>query len=441
MRAYMKLRAWRPWVLAAAFGANIAWPMTVGAQPVGLPTLQGPAQERQSLEAMQEPPGILTLEQAWKLALSANPALAAAGFELQAQDGSVLQAGLLPNPDIEMAVEDTQNRDTRSRTLQVSQRIELGGKRSARVGAAEGAREVAAIELEMARVELQASLRLAFAEVLLAQERLRLAEDARGVAGQAAQAVGRRVTAGKVSPVEETRARVEEGSSRVQLRQAQGELASARSALVSLWGGREPRFSQAAGELRLPESLAADVLERRLAGSAAVRRAQAQLQQRTAAVELERSRRMPDVTVSVGTKRAQDLGRSQTLVGVSIPLPLFDRNQGNVLEALRRADKSRSELYGTENNLALQIAQAHERLSVARQEAELLRTEILPGARSAYQAASKGYELGKFAYLDVLDAQRTYFQVQFQYLNAMAQAYRAQADIDRVLGAAGLEQE
>lgn len=437
MRGYAMPRAWRRWRLAAALGATLSWSAAAAAQPVNLPTLLGPAADGQPVPAVTEPAGPLTLEQAWRLALAANPGLEAAEFELQAQEGSVLQAGLLPNPEVEMSVEDTQNRATRSRTLQLSQRIELGGKRSARVGAAEGGREVAAVELDMARTALRADVRLAFAEVLLAQERLRLGQEAYELAQRAADAAGRRVAAGKVSPVEQTRAQVEAGSSRIQLRQAQGELAFARGALAALWGGREPRFDRAEGELALPRSLAPDVRQARLTASSAMLRAQAQLRQSTAVVAVERSRRMPDVTVSVGTKRDQELGRSQTLVGVSIPLPLFDRNQGNVLEALRRADKARSELRGLETSLALEMAQAHERLDLARQEAELLQREILPGARSAYQAASKGYELGKFAYLDVLDAQRTYFQAQFQYLRAMGQAHRALADIDRVLGAAG----
>ena len=107
----------------------------------------------------------------------------------------------------------------------------------------------------------------------------------------------------------------------------------------------------------------------------------------------------------------------------------------NVLEALRRADKARSEQLATETDLAAALAQACESLNTARLEAETLRREVLPGARSAYQAASKGYELGKFAYLDVLDAQRTYFQTQFQHLRALAQAHRAAAEIERVLGA------
>ncbi|MFX9131451.1 TolC family protein, partial [Acinetobacter baumannii] len=88
----------------------------------------------------------------------------------------------------------------------------------------------------------------------------------------------------------------------------------------------------------------------------------------------------------------------------------FDRNQGNLQEALSRTEKARDEYTATEIRLGNELAQAHERVLAARQEAELLRQDILPGAQSAYDAATTGFELGKFSFLDVLDAQRTLFQ-------------------------------
>ena len=78
--------------------------------------------------------------------------------------------------------------------------------------------------------------------------------------------------------------------------------------------------------------------------------------------------------------------------------------------------------------------QARERLNAARQDAELLQRDILPGAQSAYDAATKGFEFGKFNFLDVLDAQRTLLQAKSQYLRALSEAHRAAAEIERILG-------
>ena len=114
---------------------------------------------------------------------------------------------------------------------------------------------------------------------------------------------------------------------------------------------------------------------------------------------------------------------------------MFDRNQGNILEALRRTDKARDELAATEIRLDSELAQAYERLSTTRTEAETLQREILPGAQSAYDAATTGFEFGKFNFLDVLDAQRTLLQARSQYLRTLSEAHSAAAEIDRIIGA------
>ena len=383
-----------------------------------------------------EPAGPLDLASAIDLALSANPALAAAARELQAVEGAVIQAGVRPNPEISTLVEDTQQKATRTTTLQINQAIELGGKRAARIASAERGRDVAAADLAAQGLETRAAVVAAFFDVLVAQERVRLAEALLDLAQRAAQVASRRVAAGKVSPVEETKARVAEASVRVEFNLAQGELAAARKRLAATWGNPAPRFERADGRTEaLPTVLSSEEIRSRLAVSPALARARLEVDRRSALAEVERTRRIPNVTVTVGAQRVEELGRNQAIVGLSVPLPLFDRNQGNLLEALRRADKARDELAATEIRLSTEVAQAYERLKALSLEVDTLQKDILPGAQSAYEAASKGYELGKFNFLEVLDAQRTFFQARSQYLRALADAHRASADIDRVLGA------
>ena len=120
-----------------------------------------------------------------------------------------------------------------------------------------------------------------------------------------------------------------------------------------------------------------------------------------------------------------------------VPLPLFDRNQGNLLEALKREDKARDELQALNIRVSTDVLQARERLESIRREVDVLQQDVLPGAKSAYDAATVGFENGKFNFLEVLDAQRTYFAAKSQYLKALAEAHRTAADIDRVLGESG----
>lgn len=386
-----------------------------------------------------EPAAPLTLESAQKMAFDANPELAAAQRELEAIAATVIQAQTRPNPELAALVEDTRSA-TRTTTLQLNQPVELGGKRAARIDAAERGRDAARAELNAKRAEIRAAVTAAFFDTLVAQERLRLAQAGVELAQRATDAARRRVLAGKVSPIEETKARVTESGVRMELKLATSELATARKRLASIWGEPAPRFERVEGDPEaLPPLPARADLERRMDASPNLRRARIEVTRLLALAEVERSRRIPDLTVSLGTKRNNELGLDQAVFGVSIPIPLFDRNQGNLLEALRRADKARDELSATELRLSNELTQAFERLSVARSELESLKRDILPGAQSAYDAVLKGFELGKFSFLEVLDAQRTLFQAKSQGLRALVDVHRAAAEIERILGEAAPE--
>ena len=383
-----------------------------------------------------EPAGPLTLKSAWALALGTNPELSAAGHEVAALEATILQAETRPNPEISASIEDTR-RATRISKLELSQAFELGGKRAARINAAERGRDAASAELNAKRAEIRAVVVAAFFDVLVAQERLRLATASVELAQRATGAASRRVTSGKVSPVEETKARVAEASVRLELALATSELTTARRRLAGTWGNPMPRFERAEGDLEaLPPLPTRADLQTRLATSPNLQRAQIEVDRRQALAGVERSRRTPNVTFSLGAQRDEQLGLNQALLGVAIPIPIFDRNQGNLLEALRRTDKARDELSAAEIRLSNELALAYARLATARQETETLQRDILPGAQSAYEAATKGFELGKFSFLEALDAQRTLFQAKAQYLRALSEAHRSAAEIERILGEA-----
>ena len=119
-----------------------------------------------------------------------------------------------------------------------------------------------------------------------------------------------------------------------------------------------------------------------------------------------------------------------------MPLPIFDSNRGNVREALQREDKARDEAAALAMRLRAEALSARQRLDAARVEAETMVREVLPGAQSAFDATLRGFELGKFSFLEALDAQRTLFQARAQYLKALGDAHRAAAEIDRLIGGA-----
>jgi cobalt-zinc-cadmium efflux system outer membrane protein len=294
---------------------------------------------------------------------------------------------------------------------------------------------MAVLDYAAKRSELRAAVVAAYYEVMVATERQRLARELLELAGTSAAMTQRRVMAGKISPVEQTKAQVARSAAQLELNQANSELSLARQKLAMSWGatvGRQPLSDE--GVESLPPLPAIAQLTEKVANGPAVRLARLEVERRRALASIETSKRTPDVSLTLGNKRDESDARNMWVVGVSVPIPVFDRNQGNELEALKRVDIARDALALTELQMQGEAAQAFERLRNAREEATALRSDIVPAAQSAYQAARTGFELGKFGYLDVLDAQRTYFQAKAQYWKALSAAFQAAADLDRLAG-------
>lgn len=379
---------------------------------------------------------VLTLPVAIEKALQSNPELALASREINALEGALMQAGTPPNPEIAMLLEDTR-KETRNTTVQLNQQLELGGKRSARINAAQQDIELAAADLLAKRDEIRATVITAFYDTLGAQERYRLALESVDLAKRATTAAVKRVSAGKVSPIEEVKARVAEAGVMVELAQAEANLNNARKQLTAMWGGTIPTFEHVDGRMdELTGILDIQTLRERLKDSPLFKRLDTEIKKRQALVTVEKSKQIPDVTLSLGVKKNNELGFNQTIIGLSVPLPLFDRNQGNLREALRREDKARDEFALAKVRAEAELSQIYQRVSLNYREAQLLEKEVLPGAKRAYEAATQGYELGKFNFLEVLDAQRTLFQVRAQYLKALSDAHRATAELERLIGMA-----
>jgi cobalt-zinc-cadmium efflux system outer membrane protein len=388
------------------------------------------------------PPSIpdLTLGAARAKVMQSSPALQALAHEILARDGLIRQAGAIPNPEISGLVEDHQS-TTRTTTIQLTQSIETGGKRGARIDAAQRDRDLAQADLLAKRAGLYADTSAGFHALLAAQAQIELAQTTLELARRGLAAATSRVAAGKNSPVDETRARIATSGAEIELAQAQGELENAREVLAALWGGSGSDIGRATGNLeQLPEAAPLSMLVNRLQQAPGIVQARIELARRVSLGRVEMARRSPDLAVTVGSKKDQQLGRRQAVFGVSVPLPLFDRNQGGIQESQQRTEIARGELAAVHAALASKLRLAHSRLTVARSQAGGLERDQLPGAQSTYEATRKGYEYGKFTILDVFDAQRVYLHAKAQHLRVLTTAHAAAADIDRILGAPGVDQ-
>lgn len=383
---------------------------------------------------LTEPPKLLSLEVALGLAMAANPEISVALREQEATEGARIQAGVRLNPYISSEIQDTRS-DTQKITLQFNQEIELGNKRESRLALADILHTKATAELDALRAKIHANTVNAFYEVLVAQERLALSKSSFEVANAAVNAATKRVNAGKSSPVEETKSNIAASSLKIELNQSNSQLNSARKRLSALCGNPFLVFEQAYGDVEnIPLVPSLENLLALLENAPAIEIANLEVSARGGSTKLARSQSTPNITISAGIVHNQELGLNQAIVGLSAPIPVFDRNQGNVQEAVSLEYKAQDELIALKTQLATKLAGEHERLSVARLSAISLREEILPGAQNAFEAANKGFNAGKFNFLDVLDAQRTLFQAKSQYIQVLLDAHQAIAEIESILG-------
>ncbi|MDD4904557.1 MAG: TolC family protein [Methylobacter tundripaludum] len=388
----------------------------------------------------EDPTGTLLLPQALALALTQNPDLAAFSWETRAQEAAALQASFFPNPTFGANAANFGNQVIRGFdgdvvTLELSQLIELGGKRAARMEAAALTKELADWNYETKRVDVLTQVSQAFIEVLTAQQRLTLTKQIQELANQMMVTTSARVQAGKVSPVEETKARVVLASVQFEWLRAQREMEAARKRLAATWGNTEPRFEAVKGDLDTVMSLPSlDSLLRRLDKNPDLARWATEITQREALISVEKSKAVPDVTATVGASKYLMPNDYALVVGFSMPLPVFNRNQGGIREAEHRLSRAEEDHRSAKVRITTLLNTIYQKLSTAYAEVSALRQDILPGAQSAYDAAREGYRFGKFGFLDVLDAQRTLFGAKSQYLLALSDYHKSAVELERLIG-------
>ncbi len=409
--------------------------------PVGS---SAPVQARDTGEARAAGPSEtagLSLDRAVARSLQSSPVLAAGRYAVSAAEARVTQAGLLPNPELELEAENfggtgyVRGFESAESTVLISQPILLGGKRSRRRAVAESEVALTRTDLEALRLNLVSDTASAFYRVLAAQKGEALAEELLGLAERFARTVQARVDAGKVSPVEATRAGIEVAQARVRRGRAVRDLAAARARLAATWGSSTADFDEVIG--KLPETLAPPPLEHLqplLLKNPEVLGLERQVQRQQSILGFEGSLRIPDLTVSVGPRRFEETGQSAWVAGLSLPLPIFDRNQGARKAAEFELERVRRDAESSRVALGAELVAVYEQLHAATLEASTMGLEIVPGAEAAFAATEIGYSEGKFSFLDVLDAQRAMFEARSLLLASREEYALARTELERLVG-------
>lgn len=389
-----------------------------------------------------EPEGQLTLRDAVQAALLGHPLLNQQWWETRVRDAIALQAGLAPNPSLSIEVENAPGSGQREgfsqaeTTVGLSQMILLGGKRTKSRALADNRTELARWDYEIARIAVFTSTAKDFVATLAAQQRLDLLTQLDQAAAESVDLTAAQVTAGAAPIAARTRAEVLRLSIDLDRQRAARALAASRVALAANWGSTVPRYSTLRGDLRrdveAPPPL--EELLRRIESNPDLARWATELAEREAAVALERARAIPDPTLGLFGRHYAAGDDAALVFSVSVPLPVFDRNRGNVLAAAHDAQKARAERATAALAVKSALTILYQELVASHEQIAALQGTLLPAADQAYSQTFDGYGRGIFRYVDVLDAQRTLYQFQLREIDELAAYHQARADVERLIG-------
>jgi len=385
---------------------------------------------------------VISLNAAIENALSHSPRLKSASSGMLASKGDRLQAGLRPNPEAGVEAENLAGRgpykgvDAAETTFGVSQRLEIGGKRSARQAAASRGYEISSLEYEAVKLDLIRDVTIAYADAVAAQEEVKLAEDQKKLAGEVLESVSRRVSAAAEPLIQKSKAEVALATSEIAFSRAVRELEITKRNLASFWGQEEGSYSLDVADFLAIRSPAALMdAAARLSATPDIARQDAVTARARAILDLERANAIPDPTVSVGVRDFRETRDQALMFGVSLPIPVWNKNQGNIARALHEARKSETDKQALMLDLGNALTRAAQEMQTAYGEAESLRTTILPAAERAFSLSRQGYQAGRFPYLEVLDAQRTLFEARSQRNAALKNYHTRRAEVERLTAA------
>lgn len=379
----------------------------------------------------------LTLTQAQALAQTHSPALKAASAQSDGAHAALDTARAYPNPDIEFGTGSSRLLPPAAQTghnsaLTLSQPVELPALRNARERAAQAGVLSGSAQLEDARNNLYAQVKLAFFEVLRRQDEAGLAAENHALLLQIRNRVKLRVEVGESPRYELVKSEAESLTAENSAKTAELRVILAKDRLRALTGA--PLADQfeithvmlAPTELPALDKLRGELLE----NQPLLKTADAESERAEARLEQERSMRIPQPTIKWGAERHPDVNLWR--VSVAMPLPLWNQRAGPVGEAHANMERARAEHARIRTGLLGELDQAYGRYQIARRQMSVFETGLLRDAESALKVAEAAYRYGERGILDYLDAQRVFRSTRMDYLNARYELQFALVDIERL---------
>lgn len=396
----------------------------------------------------REPPRAVTVQEAVDTAIQQNPELKAREQERDAAQGVLLQARVYPNPQFDLGLETDRGfagQGEGRRSVGVAQTIITAGKRRQRQENAGLGVAVVEQTIEDAKRRLIAEVEDAFYRLLFTQERVKVAREQIELANRLVALSEGRFRGGFAPEMDVTLARVDY---QTRLQEAVGleqELVEARSALNTLMGQVVDHPIVAEGTLQAAPVLVKqnDVLqEEALARRPDLRALTGELERAAGGVALVRAERVPDLVVSLDVAEDRAVFDAPALsdrdrfwgVKLSVPIPLFDRKQGDLLSAQSRVRRTEAERAALRARIAQEVHVASARIASAERRLERFAGDVVPLAKSNLDLTRRAYEQGLTGILQILEAQRRSADTQLGYLAVQYEHRLALVALERDIG-------
>lgn len=367
----------------------------------------------------------LTLVEAQKQAYALDPNLQHL-YRLDSSSSLKIQhSGRFSNPEVAVELDNLGNANLKdldgpSYSVQLNQAVPLNNKRGLRVDLATAKQASNLLAIQQRQAQLNAEVRLCLAEWYVAEQRSKLAVDDHEIAQSQARLIQEKYRAGRVvqSDAERAQALAMEANQKVVLARSD---AIQRKAICSLSVGtlgHEP--------ISLPTTFAINTEQSLSQRHAALVQQEAEIQHRLANAE-----RLPEMTLSVGTRRYQQTGDVVLLAGVSMPIPLFDQNRSARLDAQNEVEQASDLVAVQQKRSAILLENAKQRLQSHQQLLNTVDQVVIPTAKESLRIAQLAYQSGKTGLLEWIDARRVWHESRERRLDVWLNIQQTIAEIER----------
>lgn len=418
-------------LVTALFGVRAAAQLPVAEQQAFQPL---PLAEAESVPQPLPAPSI-TLAELEQIAIGNNPTIAQAEARVAAARGNWLQVGLPPNPTFGYQGNEIGDEGRAGQQgLIAGQEFVTANKLSLRRQVA--AREIAVAEQQALAQHLRvlADVRQRFYAALIAQQRVATAQSLLDTATRSADTIEQLLKGEQSTRIDLLQAQVESQSVRVRVETARNSHQAAWRRLAAVVGvdlAIQPLSGELTTELPLAEWETS--LARIQSESPEVAAALTQIQRARWALQRACAEAKPNVDVQFGVQYDDATQDPISMLQVTVPLVIFNRNQGGIREAQAQIVEASRNADRLQRELQERLAEVFERYLNARQQTQTYEKEILPRAKETLDLVTTGYQAGEVQYLTLLTAQRTYFETNLAYLDSLEQLWLAHVEIESLL--------